>query len=103
MKKFIYIYSGGNGMPADEAVRRAYMLEWSDYFGKIGASLVDGGAPFVPGGKLLGGGSASGATGYTIIKSDSLEKAVALTQGHPLLARGGGIEVLECVDMSGMM
>jgi hypothetical protein len=33
--------------------------------------------------------------GYTLITADSLDAAVALAEGHPLITRGGGVEVGE--------
>jgi hypothetical protein len=72
------------------------------YFGKLGPALLEGGAPFAPDSKILGMGGASHATGYSIVSADSLDKAVAMTEGHPLLAGGGGIEVFELAPIPGM-
>ena len=99
--KYVFIYSGGES-PGSEAEGKAMMDAWMAYFGKIGPSIVDGGAPFAPGAKLLGKGGPSHATGYTIVNADSLEAAVKLTDGHPHIAHGGGVEVFECVKMPGM-
>jgi hypothetical protein len=100
-KKYLFLYSGGD-KPASEKEGKAVMAAWMAYFGKIGGSLVDGGAPFGPGHKSLGKKNKSGATGYTIVRADSMEKALALTDGHPHVAHGGGIEIFELVDMGEM-
>jgi hypothetical protein len=99
--KYVFIYSGGTA-PKNEAEGKAMMDAWMAYFGKIGPAIVDGGAPFAPGAKLVGKGQASHATGYTIVNADSLDAAVKLTAGHPHIAHGGGVEVFECAEMAGM-
>jgi hypothetical protein len=101
MNKYVFLYSGGS-QPASEAEGKAMMDAWMSYFGKIGSSIVDGGAPFSPGGKLLGKASPSKATGYSVVQAANLDAAIALTAGHPHLAYGGGIEVLETVKVPGM-
>ena len=97
---YLYLYSGGKA-PQNEADGKAMMEAWVAYFNKLGPAIVDGGAPFAPGSKLLGNAAASKAAGYSIIQADSLDAAVALTAGHPHLASGGGIEVFELADMGG--
>jgi hypothetical protein len=99
--KYVFLYTGGTA-PRSEAEGKAMMDAWMAWFGKIGPSIVDGGAPLAPGGKLLGNAKASGASGYSIVSADSLDAAVKLTDNHPHLAQGGGIEVLESVKVPGM-
>jgi len=99
--KFLYLYSGG-GRPASEAEGKAMMGAWMAYYGKLGKAIVDGGAPFAPGSKTIGKASASHASGYTIVEANSLADAVAMTDGHPHVAHGGGIEVFEFASMPGM-
>ncbi len=99
--KYVFLYTGGE-QPRSEAEGKAMMDDWMAWFGKVGPSVVDGGAPLAPGGKLLGEARASGASGYSIVNADSFDGAVKLTEGHPHLARGGGIEVMECVKIPGM-
>jgi hypothetical protein len=100
-KKFLYLYSGGNP-PKNEAEGKAVMGAWMAYYGKLGKAIVDGGAPFAHGSKTIGKASASHATGYTIIEAASFEDAVKLTDGHPHVAHGGGVEVFEIAPMPGM-
>ena len=99
--KYLFLYSGGNP-PKSEAEGKAVMSAWMAWFGKVGPNVVDGGAPFAPGAKTVGGASPSHASGYSIIMADSLGDAVALTDGHPHIASGGGIEVFEIAPMPGM-
>jgi len=47
MKKFLYLYFGGNPSKSpDEG--KAQMQAWMTYFGKMGDKIVDGGAPIGP-------------------------------------------------------
>ena len=100
-KKFLYLYSGGNP-PKNEAEGKAMMGAWMAYYGKLGKAIVDGGAPFAQGSKLIGKASHSHGSGYTIVQANSLEDAVKMTDGHPHVAHGGGIEVFEIAPMPGM-
>jgi hypothetical protein len=100
--KYMYLYVGGGAPPASEAEGKAMMAQWMEYFGKLGSAVVEGGAPFAPESKFFGKGAASHPRGYSIVTADSLEKAAALTAGHPHLANGGGIEVLGLAEVPGM-
>jgi hypothetical protein len=99
--KYVFIYSGG-AAPRSEAEGKKVMDAWMAYFGKLGPAIVDGGAPFAPGAKVIGKGAPSHATGYSIITADSLAAAIKLTDGHPHVAHGGSVEVFECAKMPGM-
>ena len=99
--KYLFLYSGGNA-PQSEAEGKAVIAAWMAYFGKIGPHIVDGGAPFASGSKLIGQAAHSHATGYTIVHADNLAAATALTDGHPHVAHGGGIDVFEIANMPGM-
>ncbi|MGB0652083.1 MAG: YciI family protein [Thermoplasmatota archaeon] len=99
MAKYMYLYSGGPGMEMDEAKRNQVMAEWEAYYGKIGGNLADPGAPF--GEREAVGGQPSGVNGYTIVEAADLAAAKAMTDGHPHVAHGGSIEIVECIDMSG--
>ncbi len=81
------------------------MASWSDWMGKVGTAMVDGGAPFGARTAICDDGS-SVATGdlqgYTIVEAANLDAAKALAQGHPFLSEGKGrfsLEIFELVDM----
>lgn len=99
--KYLLLYSGGNP-PKSPDEGKAMMEAWMAWFGKIGPAVVDGGAPFAPGSETIAAAKPSHATGYSIVSADSLGDAVALTDGHPHVAHGGGIEVFEIAPMPGM-
>ncbi len=101
MATYLLLYSGG-GMPQSEAEQKAVMKEWENWFGKLGSALVDGGNPFTPqaksiasDGKVSEGPVGGMATGYSLIKADSLDAAVSLARGCPVLRGGAKISVFE--------
>jgi hypothetical protein len=107
MAKFMVLYTGGMGMAASPEEQEKIMAEWGEWYGRVGAAIVDGGAPFGEAKHLTGGPVGDGplgtdpATGYTVVEADSLDAAAALCEGHPHLNHGGQVQVLTCIDMSG--
>jgi hypothetical protein len=101
MANYLLLYSGGS-MPDSPAEQAAVMKEWEVWFGKIGSGLVDGGDPFTgkaktvaSDGKATDGPIGSPASGYSIVKADTLDAAVALAKGCPILKSGAKISVYE--------
>ena len=101
MANFVLIYSGGS-MPESEQEVAKVMDAWGAWFGSLGDAVVDGGNPFGPGAKHIGSDGSVGdgsrgtpATGYSIIKSDSMDAAVQAAKGCPVLQGGGEITVYE--------
>src|ERR1051326_3103388 len=99
MANYVLVYKGGGGMADDEAARAQVMEAWGRWFGGLGDKLVDGGNPFGPSNSIASNGSVSngggGLTGYSIIKSDSLQAATEAAKGCPVLADGGSVDVYE--------
>jgi hypothetical protein len=103
MANYVLVYKGG-GMAGTPAEQEAIMAAWGQWFGSLGQDLVDGGNPFSgqstaisPDGKT--GAATAGLTGYTIIKSDSLDAAAQKAKGCPVLKSGGSIEVYETIQV----
>ncbi|HYW22704.1 MAG TPA: hypothetical protein VE953_00985 [Terriglobales bacterium] len=102
MATYLLAYHGG-GMPASEDERARVLAQWGQWFGALGSGLVDGGNPvgqtrmIAPSGSVSDGGGANPVSGYTVIKADSMDAAVTLARGCPLLQSGGSIEVCETV------
>jgi hypothetical protein len=101
MANFVLVYTGG-GMPATDAERKQVMEAWGGWFGKLGDAIVDMGNPFSPkaqtvssDGSVHDGAVGTAATGYSIIKADSLKSAVELARGCPVLGAGAKISVYE--------
>ena len=100
----MFAYSGGNGVAGDEAERDAQMAKWGQWFGRLGSAVVDGGAPTGTAKTVGSGGSVSdggsrGLTGYSIVSADSLNSAVELAKGCPVLEVGGAVDVYEAIAM----
>jgi len=101
MANFLLLYTGGS-MPESPAEQEAVMAAWGAWFGKIGSNVVDGGNPFTPMAKSISSnGTVSNgpvgelASGYSIIKADSLDAAVAVSRECPVLQGGAKITVYE--------
>ena len=101
MANFVLLYSGGS-MPESQAEQAAVMQAWEAWFGGLGSALVDGGNPFTPVAKRIASdGTVSDgpvgvmASGYSIIKADSLSAAVEIAKRCPVLQGGSQISVYE--------
>ena len=95
------IYRGGS-MPETPDEQKQVMDAWTEWFGQLGGALKDGGNPFTPVSKTIGADGAVSdtntvppATGYTIISANSLDEALALAKGRPVLQGGASIDVHE--------
>lgn len=105
MANFVLVYSGGSA-GSTEAERGKIMADWGAWFGRLGDKVVDHGNPFTGHAKNLadgairdGAGSNPPATGYSIIKADSLNAAAELAKGCPVLESGGKLTVYEVAPM----
>lgn len=101
MGKYVLTYQGGS-MGETETEQQEIMAKWMDWFGSLGASLLDLGNPFGPSSTIGADGSVSegarsGLGGYSIISADSLAEACDKATDCPLLSNGGTIEVYETV------
>ncbi len=101
MNKYLLLYSGGS-MPQSEADQKQVMQAWDSWMGKLGKAVVDAGDPFTPNARsILTDGSVKDgpvngmASGYSIIEADSLDTAVKLAKGCPVLQGGAKISVFE--------
>jgi hypothetical protein len=96
---FLLVYHGGS-MPDSPEEGAKIMQAWTDWFGVLGDALVDGGNPVsqvksIAADGSVSDGAANAATGYSVIKADSLDAAVALAKGCPVLQGGASVEVAE--------
>ncbi|MGH9124739.1 MAG: hypothetical protein ACRDZ8_08430 [Acidimicrobiales bacterium] len=103
MGNFVLAYTGGGMAETPEAQQEA-MTQWMNWFGALGGSIVDMGAPFGPSSTVgsdgsVSDGGAAGLTGYSIVTADSLADACDKAKGCPVLSGGGSIEVYEAIPM----
>ena len=107
MATYVLAYKGGD-MPESDDERNKIMSAWGAWFGSLGDSLVDGGNPFGPSQTVASDGSvtdggASDLSGYTILKAENLDAAVAAAKGCPVLLSGASVEVYETIDVMATM
>jgi hypothetical protein len=104
MVNYLLLYSGG-GMPANEAEQKRVMDAWGKWMGALGSSLVDGGNPFTPKAKTIDGkgkvsdGPAGMASGYSVVKANSMDEAVKMAEGCPVLMGGAKVMVFETFNV----
>jgi hypothetical protein len=108
MTNYLLLYSGGK-MPESEAEQAAVLKEWEAWFGQVGSALVDAGNPFTPQAKTVSsdgqvseGSIGTMASGYSVVKADSLDAAVAMAKSCPVLKGGAKISVYETFSAMGM-
>ena len=105
MANYLLLYSGGV-MPEDEVEMKKGLQDWTDWYTRLGKAVVDEGKPFTPqarcitsNGKISEGTVDCMASGYAIVKADSLEAAVKMARSCPILKSESSISVYETMDM----
>lgn len=105
MTNYLLLYSGGS-MPETEAEQAVVLGAWDAWYKALGDAVVDLGNPFTPAAKSIASdGTVSDgpvgpmATGYTVIKANSLDEAVEMSRGCPVLQGGAQITVFETFSM----
>ncbi|MBA3877012.1 MAG: hypothetical protein C0498_08760 [Anaerolinea sp.] len=101
MANYVLVYHGGS-MPETQEEGAKVMQAWTDWFGSLGDAVVDGGNPASRTKRIAPNGSVSddpsGPSGYSIIKAGSLDEAVDLAKGCPVLQGGASIQVVETFE-----
>jgi len=104
MAKYLFVYHGGKN-PESEDDYKEVMDAWGNWFGSMGAAVVDGGNPVGMSstvhsdGSVTADGGSNPASGYSLIEADSDADAIAKAKACPILAAGGSVEVAEAIDM----
>lgn len=98
MTTFLLTYrSAKDYVPGDPDV----IARWRTFFEGLGESLEDTGNPIFARAAL---GNCDAETtvlgGYSFVRADDLEAAVALAKGCPALATAGGVEVGEITPLN---
>lgn len=103
MSNYLLVFHGGS-MPETPEDQAQVMKAWTDWFAELGTALVDGGNPasqtrsIAPDGTVTQVG-ADAPTGYSIIKADDIDSAVALAKGCPVLQGGASLQVVETFNV----
>ena len=109
MKDFLLIYKSDYSAMQDRTAEeaQAMMKRWMDWLGNIAAQnkLTDQGNRLNASGKVVKSNNViadgpymeikESIGGYSIVKAGSLEEAVELAKGCPILTTGGNVEVRE--------
>jgi len=89
-------------MPETQAEQAAVIQAWTAWYGELGSAVVDAGNPFTPVAKSIAsdgtvseGPVGTMASGYTVIKADSLDAAVQVARRCPVVQGGARITVYE--------
>jgi hypothetical protein len=102
MGTFALIYSGGSMAQTPEE-QQAVMQAWTEWFGTLGDAVVQVGNPFGASASVSGDGvgrpGALGATGYSVVRAESLDAAAGFAKSCPIIAGGGAVDVYEAIEM----
>jgi hypothetical protein len=103
MPQYVIVYLGGN-QPSSPEEGNKHMAKYREWLSSLGDSAVSPANPFKntstvnPDGTVTTGSTTS-MSGYTIIKSDSMEAALSIAKACPFLDVGGSLEVSELIQM----
>ena len=98
MANFVLLYHGGK-MPETQEEGARVMEAWTAWFSRLGDAVVDGGNPASGARTVAPNGTVTSDTafpsGYSIIKAETLDAAVQLARGCPVLQGGASVQVVE--------
>lgn len=104
MPQYAIVYIGGN-QPSSPEEGQQHFAKYKEWLTSLGDSAVSPANPFKdtstinPDGTVTAGSTTS-MSGYTIVKADSMEAALAMAKACPFLEIGGLLEVSELMQMS---
>lgn len=104
MPKFVFAYHGG-AKPESEADVAAVMAAWKGWMASMGEAIADMGNPVglsktVTASGVEDNGGSNPLGGYTLINADTMEQAIELAKGCPILDSGGSVEVAKAIEMN---
>lgn len=102
MAKFLFTYHGGKRPESKEEGERV-MAQWGAWMGSLGAAMIDGGGPAGPSTTVTAkgvetNGGANPVSGYSMVEAASMDKAVTMAKGCPILD-AGTVEITEVLSM----
>jgi len=103
MAQYVFVYLGGNH-PSDPDEANKHFAQYMEWLTSLGEAVISPTIPLKdthtvsPDGTIREGGS-SAMSGFSIIKADSLDAALAIAQACPFLEIGGSLEVSELMQM----
>lgn len=103
MPQYIIVYLGGD-QPSSPEEGKQHMVKYRQWLSTLGDSAVSPANPLKnthtvnPDATVTPGGATS-MSGYTIIKTDSMEAVLSIAKTCPFLDMGGSLEVSELIRM----
>ena len=103
MKPYVFVYKGGN-QPSSPEEANKHLVKYTEWMSSLADAIVIPTIPLKdthtvkPDGSIGEGGS-SAISGFSIIKAESLEAALAIAKACPFLEIGGTLEVSELMQM----
>ena len=103
MPKYIFAYHGGSAPESPEEQQKV-MAAWMSWIESHGASFIDPGAPvgdsrIVRTGGVENNGGPNPLSGYGFVTADSIEAAIEIAKGCPIIEDGGSVEVASVHEM----
>lgn len=103
MTEYVLAYHGG-GRPETPEQGAKQMADWRAWMGGLGDALVDGGKPVgmsktISSSGVADNGGPNPLSGFSVIQADTMDAAIELAKGCPLIAMGGSIEIAEAMNM----
>ncbi len=103
MKQYVLVYLGGNH-PTNEHEARLHHMKYVEWITSLEDVLVIPTIPLkdtntVSSDGSIKEGSTCAMSGFSIIKADSMEDALAIAQACPFLEIGGSLEVSEMMQL----
>ncbi|MGB5308848.1 MAG: hypothetical protein WBN45_08085 [Arenicellales bacterium] len=105
MAQYIIAYLGGN-QPSSAEEGKQHFEKYKEWLSSLGESAVSPANPLKntstvnPDGSVSSG-SISSMSGFTIIESETMERALEVAKACPFLEIGGSLEVSELMQMPG--
>ncbi|TQV86120.1 hypothetical protein FKG94_00760 [Exilibacterium tricleocarpae] len=102
MAQFLFVYHGGGKNSPEEA--EAAIAAWERWFTEIGSDVIDAGKPVglsttvMSDGSVVNNGGSNPVAGYGVFSAKSLDEAISIARGCPLLDDGGSVEIAETFD-----
>ena len=105
MPDYILAYLGGGKPPASPEEGQAHMARWKAWLEDLGDAVVNPGTPLGPSWRVNAdgateGGGATPLTGFSVIRADNIEAALAIAKACPFVEMGT-LEVAEMKQMPG--
>jgi uncharacterized protein YciI len=104
MKQYVLVYLGGNH-PTNQEEAKLHQMKYVEWLKSIEDVLVIPSIPLkdtntVSSNGAIKEGSTCAMSGFTVMKADSMEDALAIAQACPFLEIGGSLEVSEMMQLT---